>query len=70
MELKEEISDFRNSRTRDRVTLSPTLSSVSEPAGLVIHTGGRPAAEGKLARHCRREAETSRCSLALRNPVV
>ena len=70
MEVKEEIINFRNSRTRDRVTLSPTPGSVSKPAGLVIHAGGRPAAEGKLSRHCQREAEMAHCSLAIRNPVM
>ena len=62
--VKKKISDIGNGRTRNRVTLSPTPSSVSQPTSLVIHTGGRPAAVGKLLRHCRREAEMARCSLA------
>ena len=68
--VKKKISDLRNGRMGNRVTLSPTPSSVSQPTSLVIHTGRRLAAVGKLVRHCRREAEMSRFSLAIRNPVM
>ena len=65
VEVKQKISDLRKRSTRNRVTLSPTPSPVSQLASLVIHAGERTAAVGKLACHYRREAETSRCSLAI-----
>ena len=58
--VKKKISYLRDSRTRDRMTLAPTPHAIGHPTSLVIYTGGRPAAEGKLARHSLRESEMAR----------
>ena len=58
--VKKKISDFQSRRTRNRMTLAPTPRAIGDPTSLVVHTSGKPAAEGKLARHSRREAEMAR----------
>ena len=57
MQIQEKRGHLLDSRARHRVAMTTTPSPINRPLGLVIHPGGRALAVGKLASHCRSEAE-------------
>ena len=68
-EIKKEVRDLRDSRTRHQMAMRVTPRAIGGSLGLIVQSRGRAPGEGKLASHSLREAEVVRGSLAMPNPV-
>ena len=48
---KKKFRNLRDGKTRNRMAMTATLTPISKPFRLIVHTRQRAAAEGKLASH-------------------
>ena len=68
-EIEQKVSNLRNRRARDRVTVAMAPGTIHSPLSLVIYPSRSSAAEDKLTSHRRREAGMSCGLLDIRQAV-